>query len=90
VVAADSDVEAKRPFTSQQPGFINLRRGRPGLVQPPVADITAVSTPEERIGVEAFIERHRTNELMLTANVFDHAARMRGFELAADVLHAMN
>jgi hypothetical protein len=37
-------------------------------------------------GVEAFIERHRPDELMLTANVFDHAARMRSFELAAGVL----
>jgi luciferase family oxidoreductase group 1 len=105
VVAADSDAEARRLFTSQQLGFINLRRGRPGLVQPPVADIDAVSTPQERIGVdralacavigapatvargvEAFIERHRPDELMLTANVFDHAARMRSFELAAGIL----
>ena len=105
VVAADTDAEARRLFTSQQLGFINLRRGRPGLVQPPVADINAVSTPEERIGVDralacavvgepatvargiaAFVERHRPDELMLTANVFDHAARLRSFELAADVL----
>ncbi len=41
-------------------------------------------------GVEAFIERHRPDELMLTANVFDHTARMRSFELAAHVLRAMN
>jgi hypothetical protein len=26
---------------------------------------------------------------MLTANVFDHAARLRSFELAADVLREM-
>ena len=50
VVAAASDAEAKRLFTTQQLGFINLRRGRPGLVQPPVDDIDAVSTPEERAG----------------------------------------
>lgn len=105
VVAAETDAEAKRLFTTQQLGFINLRRGRPGLVQPPVADITAVSTPEERVGVdralacavigsqatvargiEAFIARHRPDELMLTANVFDHGARLRSFELAAAVM----
>jgi luciferase family oxidoreductase group 1 len=105
VVAAETDAEAKRLFTTQQLGFINLRRGRPGLVQPPVADITAVSTPEERVGVdralacavigsqatvargiEAFIARHRPDELMLTANVFDHGARLRSFELAASVM----
>ena len=102
VVAAATDAEAKRLFTTQQLGFINLRRGRPGLVQPPVDDINAVSTPEERIGVDralacavvgspatvaqgiaAFIARHRPDELMLTANIFDHAARLRSFEIAA-------
>ena len=105
VVAADSDAEARRLFTSQQLGFINLRRGRPGLVQPPVEDITAVSTPQERMGVDQalacavigapatvqrgigeFVARHRPDELMLTANVFDHLARLRSFELAAEVM----
>lgn len=108
VVVADSEREARRLFTSQQLGFINLRRGRPGLVQPPVDDITAVSTPEERAGVDRalacavvgtavkveqgirqFVARHRPDELMLTANVFDHAARLRSFELAAAVLHGL-
>lgn len=107
-VAASTDAEARRLFTTQQLGFINLRRGRPGLVPPPVDDINAVSTPEERVGVdralacavigspatvtrgiEAFIERHRPDELMLTANVFDHAARMRSFEIAADALRLL-
>ena len=105
VVVAESDREARRLFTSQQLGFINLRRGRPGLVPPPVDDLAAVSTPQERMGVDqalacavigapetvrrgvaAFVERHRPDELMLTANVFDHAARLRSFELAAGLL----
>ena len=105
VVVADSDADARRLFTSQQLAFINLQRGRPGLVPSPVDDIDAVCTPQERMGVdralacsvtgepevvrrgiEAFIERHRPDELMLTANVFDHAARLRSFELAAGVL----
>jgi luciferase family oxidoreductase group 1 len=104
VVIADDDVQAQRLFTSQQLGFINLRRGRPGLVQPPVADITAVSTPEERHGVDRalacsvvgspqtvergitqFVARHRPDELLLTNHVFDPAARLRSFELAAAI-----
>ncbi len=108
VVAADSEREARRLFTSQQLGFINLRRGRPGLVQPPVEDITAVSTPQERMGVdqalacsvvgapatvqrgiEAFVERHRPDELMVTANVFHHSARLRSFELVAGALRQL-
>ena len=102
VVAAASDDEARRLFTTQQQSFVNLRRGQPGLIPPPIDDIDAYWTPVERSGVEralacavvggpdtvrvgiaAFIERHRPDELMLTANVYEHAARLRSFELAA-------
>ena len=38
-----------------------------------------------RAGIAAFIEPHRPDEIMLTANVFDHAARVRSFEIAAQV-----
>jgi len=102
VVAADSDAEARRLFTTQQQSFINLRRGRPGLIPPPIDDIETYWTPVEKLGVEralacavvgdeatvregvaAFVARHRPDELMITANVFDHAARRRSFEIAA-------
>ena len=33
-------------------------------------------------GIAAFVARHRPDELMLTANIFDHGARVRSFELA--------
>jgi luciferase family oxidoreductase group 1 len=101
VVAAESDQEARRLFTTQQQSFINLRRGRPGLIPPPIDDIESYASPAERYGVDnalacavvgsvdtvregltAFIERHRPDELMLTANIFDHAKRKRSFELA--------
>jgi luciferase family oxidoreductase group 1 len=36
VFAADSETEARRLFTSLQQAFINLRRGRPGPLRPPV------------------------------------------------------
>ena len=102
LVAAESDREARRLFTTQQQSFVNLRRGRPGLIPPPIDDIESYWTVTEKYGVEhalacaivggpdtvkeglsAFLERHRPDELMLTANVFDHAARRRSFELAA-------
>ena len=104
VVVADSDDAARRLFTSQQQAFVNLRRGTPGLLPPPVDDIANHAAPHELLNVERalacavlgdvdtaergigdFIERHRPDELMLTANVFDHAARLRSFELAAGV-----
>ena len=42
-----------------------------------------VGSPETvAAGMRAFVEAHRPDELLLTANIFDHAARMRSFELA--------
>ena len=52
VVAAETDAEAKRLFTSLQQAFINLRRGTPGLLQPPVDDIASVASRPERAGVD--------------------------------------
>ena len=102
VVAAATDAEAKRLFTTAQQSFVNLRRGKPGLIPPPIDDIEAYWQPHEKLGVEnalacsvvgdpetvkrgiaAFVERHRPDELMLVANVFDHQARLRSFELAS-------
>jgi hypothetical protein len=34
-------------------------------------------------GIEAFIARHKPDELLITANVFEHAARRHSFEIAA-------
>ena len=52
VVAADTDAEARHLFTSQQQAFLNLRRGMPGLLPPPVDDIEALWTPPEKAMVE--------------------------------------
>lgn len=106
VVTADTDAEAARLFTTQQQAFVNLRRGRPGLVPPPLESAAAINdycTPAERhmidsalacravgspatvrAAMQAFVERHRPDELILTANIFDHAARVRSFELTLD------
>ena len=52
VVAADTDAEARRLFTSLQQAFVSLRRGTPGLLQPPIDDIASFASPPERAGVE--------------------------------------
>ena len=52
VVAADTEAEARRQFTSQQQSFVNLRRGTPGQVPLPIDDIDAFWSPLERDGVE--------------------------------------
>jgi luciferase family oxidoreductase group 1 len=102
VVAADTDEEALRLFTSLQQAFVNLRTGRPGPLPPPVDDIRAVipaaahgllgetlsrsvvgSFQTVKAGVDAFAARTGADELILTAQVFDPAARIRSFEIAA-------
>jgi len=107
VVASASEAESRRLFTTQQQSFVNLRRGRPGRIPPPVDDIEAFWEPHEKAGVEralactvlgdpqqvgeglaAFAARHRPDEMMLTANIFDHTARLRSFELAMQAWQA--
>ena len=109
VVAGQTDDEARRLFTTQQQSFVNLRRGRPGLIPPPIDDIERWWTPAEkymveralacavvgspdtvRHGLAAFIDRHRPDELMITSNVFDHAARKRAFEVAMQAREQSN
>src|SRR6202035_3486269 len=36
-------------------------------------------------GLEAFIAETGANELMLTAQIYDHTARLRSFEIAAEI-----
>ena len=52
VFAADTDAQARRHFTSLQQAFLNLRRGRPGQVPPPIDDIEGFWSPAEKAGVE--------------------------------------
>ena len=53
IFAADTDAEARRQFTSVQQSFLNLMRGRPGQVPPPIDDIAAAfRDPAEKARVE--------------------------------------
>ena len=40
-------------------------------------------------GIAAFVARHRPDELMLTANIYDHAARLASFAIGARACAAM-
>jgi len=48
VVAADTDSEARRIFTSHQQAFVYLRRGTPGQIPPPIDDIETLWSPAEK------------------------------------------
>ena len=52
VFAADTDREAERLSTSQHRSFINLLRGTPARIQPPVDDMETIWTPAEKAFVE--------------------------------------
>jgi len=52
VIAADSEREARFLFTSMQQQFINLRRGQPGPLPPPVDNIDELWSPMEQYGVQ--------------------------------------
>jgi luciferase family oxidoreductase group 1 len=51
-IAADTDAEARRMFTSNQQQFINLRRGNPGKLPEPVDNIESLWSASERFGVD--------------------------------------
>jgi luciferase family oxidoreductase group 1 len=107
VVAADTDAQAQRLFTSIQQAVINLRSGRPGRLPPPidhieeildgraqmilerVLDLAVVGSRETvAAGLEHFIAAHRPDELMLTSQIFDHAQRLRSFEIVSQIAQA--
>ena len=52
VIAADTDEEARFHFTSMQLASVQLFRGKPGKMPPPVEDLDAHVTPMEKAGVE--------------------------------------
>ena len=106
VIAADTDHEARRLFTSHQQIFLALRRGTLGPVPPPVdpdrfeAELTPlermelervlssaiVGSPETvRRGLSDFLARTDADELIIAAQIFDHAARLRSYEIVAEV-----
>jgi luciferase family oxidoreductase group 1 len=107
VFAAGTEAEARRLRTSIQQGFLNLRRGRPGLLPRPVDDLSQVASAAEiamvdhalrmtAVGTEAqvaaqldeMIARYRPDELILSGQIHDHAARLASYEIAAEVLRA--
>jgi luciferase family oxidoreductase group 1 len=107
VVAADTDEEAQRLFTTVQQSFTNLLRGSPGKLQPPVNDIEEYWTPPEkrhasrmleysivgspetvRRGLESFVALTKADELMVVSSIYDHAARIRSYEIVAELARA--
>jgi luciferase family oxidoreductase group 1 len=107
VIAAETDEAARRLFTSLQRQFLNLIRGTPRELMPPVEEMewspaeqaqvqrmtrcSVVGSAETvQAGLERLISQTGADEIIATAQIYDHAARLRSFELAADVFEGIN
>ncbi|HEX7944804.1 MAG TPA: MsnO8 family LLM class oxidoreductase, partial [Phenylobacterium sp.] len=106
LVAGETDAEARFLFTSLQQAFVNLHRGQPGPLPPPIDDVdgqlagtiaagsplskAVVGGPETvRAGLERFVAEHRPDEIILTAQIFDQAKRIRSLEIASAARDAL-
>ena len=104
VIAADTDAEARRLFTSAQQSFTNIFRGTRGRLQPPIDDIETYWSPVEkaqasrmlacsvvgsrdtvRQGLGRLLAETKADELMVASAIYDHAARLRSYEILAEV-----
>ena len=63
VVAAETEDEARRLFTTPQQAFANLVRGTRGLLPAPVADIEAYWTPREKAQASRMLARSLVGDL---------------------------
>ena len=82
VFAAETDAEALRLFSSLQQAFLNLRRGRPGKLPPPIDDLDAGLDPRARamlaqVGAGGEVERVEVSFAEPAAGLLQFAAARR-------------
>jgi luciferase family oxidoreductase group 1 len=104
IVAAETDAEAARLFTSLQQQWTLLRRGNPAPLPPPVDSMDGLWSDMEQAGLEhalsraivgspqtiaaklgSFIAETAADEIIMTSQVYDHQARLRSFEIVAQL-----
>ena len=108
VIAAETDDEARRLFTSVQQSFANMVRGTRGLLSPPIDDIETYWSPAEKahasrmlacsiVGspstvrreLQRFVTRTGADEFMVVSAIYDQGARLRSYEILADVARSL-
>ena len=68
------------------PGYLETLGPHERAMLGEVLSCTAIGSPETvRSALRAFIDRTGADELMVTCQMFDHAARLRSYEIAAEV-----
>jgi luciferase family oxidoreductase group 1 len=107
VIAAETDADARRLFTSVQQQFANRFRGARGQLPPPINDIETYWSPAERDqasamlacsyvgsrktvarGLDSFLQHTQADEVMVASAIYDHAARLRSYEILAGIQSA--
>ncbi|BCJ85605.1 LLM class flavin-dependent oxidoreductase [Effusibacillus dendaii] len=106
VIAADSDETASWLATSMQQQFLNLVRGLPGQLHPPVENMDELWTDYEKAAVkqqlrytfvggpkaveeqlQSFLDDTQADEIMVNAQIFDHQARLRSYEIVSQIVN---
>ncbi|MCW6510486.1 LLM class flavin-dependent oxidoreductase [Lichenifustis flavocetrariae] len=109
VIAAETDEEARRLFTSVQQSFANMVRGTRGLLSPPIDDIETYWSPAEKahasrmlacsiVGspatvrreLQRFVTQTGADEFMVVSAIYDQGARLRSYEILADVARSLD
>jgi alkanesulfonate monooxygenase SsuD/methylene tetrahydromethanopterin reductase-like flavin-dependent oxidoreductase (luciferase family) len=68
------------------PGYLDSLDLLERMMLDSVLACSAIGAPDTvREQLRAFVARTGADELMITSQVFDHTARLRSFEIAADV-----
>jgi luciferase family oxidoreductase group 1 len=103
VIAAESEAEARRLFTSLQLAFTNIRRGRPAPLPPPIEPSALQLSPMDEMGLsqalaysivgthdsvrgglEEVVAQTGADEVIVAAQIYDHGARVRSYEIAIE------
>ena len=83
-VSLRSGRAGKLPYP--QPGYAGTLDAAGQAILGQVLSTAVVGSPDKvRAGVEAFIARTGADELMVTAQIYDHAKRRRSYEILAEV-----
>jgi luciferase family oxidoreductase group 1 len=109
VIAAATDDQARFLATTPALKFLQLIRGEPFLLSPPVENIDEIWTADERLlvetklalsivgspetvarGLSAFLEETKADEIMVNSDTYDHAHRLRSYELVSEIMNRIN
>ncbi|HWJ34207.1 MAG TPA: LLM class flavin-dependent oxidoreductase [Steroidobacteraceae bacterium] len=87
------NLRSGRP-TQLPPPLQGYESALPPAAKAMLADVlasSAIGSPDTvRAALAAFIARTKPDELMITSQIFDHSARLRSYEIAADIRNTLS